>query len=217
MAQFTFTALVPGSPEDVNQVNTILTDAQTAINNVNETQLNNALLQRLGLNNGAQIGRGVSAIATAEATVSTSYVKLTTPDQVANVVVVANGYLKITYEALWLGAATSRAALFIGANQLKAYNAATALPVQEASHSSAVFYEVLTTNPSSTPPGLGGGSASPAGDAAVPITTGQAFSATPILVRVAAGTYTISVQFKGTAIAATTVKNRVLIVESFAP
>jgi hypothetical protein len=75
--------------------------------------------------NGATIAgasnRGAVSIPAAESTSSTSNTLLTTPDRIQNVVLPTNGLIVIGYQALWQNtvANNARAAIFIGANQLK--------------------------------------------------------------------------------------------------
>lgn len=65
--------------------------------------------------------RGKAVIATEESRTNTAYGTLTTPDRVSSVVVPSDGLLCIAYQAVWKEsvAKAARAALFIGANQLK--------------------------------------------------------------------------------------------------
>jgi hypothetical protein len=70
---------------------------------------------------GRIVGGGFSNVPGAESVSSTTYAKLPTPDQVQNLVLPANGLFVIRFQALWQqsGANVARAAIFIGANQLK--------------------------------------------------------------------------------------------------
>jgi hypothetical protein len=75
----------------------------------------------LGLSQTGTVRRGAISIPTEQTTTSTAYTTLTTPDQVASVVLPADGLIFVMYRALWkLTGATSpaNAAIFIGSNQL---------------------------------------------------------------------------------------------------
>ena len=169
----------------------------------------------LGLSDSDSIRRGKSIISTTESRTNTAYGTMTTPDQVANVVVPTDGLLWVGYHATWqesvVGAA--RAAIFVGPNQLVATNGNLVNTTNaEASCGTGVANrdELLFT----TGGGLTGYSAGLgyAGDA----TTGQALGAVPtsssgfvIPLFVAPGTYTVSVQFKASS-GSVTAKNRKL-------
>lgn len=64
---------------------------------------------------------GFTSIATSESRTNAAYGTLTTPDQVNQVIVPNGGLLLVGYQALWQEsvAAAARAAIFIGASQLK--------------------------------------------------------------------------------------------------
>lgn len=210
----------PNSTEDVDVVNAF-SAIQTLVNgNLDATNLTAATQQQLGL---TSAGRGATNIATSESRSNVAYGTLPTPDQVSNVVLPTNGLLIIGYQATWqqsTGVAT--AAVFIGANQLKVLGTGNGAPtVQEATFSGAGTGTDLALG--TTPYGLARGTAAYSGD----VTTGQvlgvgANSAVaptdnvpgPVWVWAAAGTYTISVQFKASA-GSVTAKNRRLWVLSF--
>jgi hypothetical protein len=188
---------------------------------VETDDLETEVTQALGLNTtasghgGAAVRRGKSIIATEEARTDTAYGLLTTPDQVENVVMPTDGLIVVAYQALWKESVTgaARAAIFVGADQLKiAHNTAT--PATQAAARPSTAYANLHT--------WGGGLASidPAADTSQ-VTTGQVvgfhsqtpetsvnveidgsevdgplFGAGPCYIFAAAGTYDISVQFK---------------------
>jgi hypothetical protein len=136
----------------------------------------------------------------AETRQATSYGLLATPDKVEGLVVPTKGIIRILYHAVVKQAKVGSgglAAIFIGANQLKADLGGTAPEVTFAEIQKENAYHVLSTGPS----GLGCGNFGTwSGDA----TTGQVFnmanSVEPlggcVDVFVNAGTYDISVQYK---------------------
>jgi hypothetical protein len=138
------------------------------------------------------------------------------PDQVAGIVLPTNGLIRVAYQATWQESVTgaAKAAIFIGANQLKINASGGAAPVvQEVG----IGTPSPTDNPLSTyRVGLvSGGSAVASG---ANVTTGQVVGGPGLeggecLIFAAAGTYTISVQFKAAA-GTVTVKDRRLWVEA---
>ena len=190
--------------------------------------------EKLGLTHGGVVRRGKSIIATEESRTNTAYGTLTTPDQVSSVVLPTDGLLLIGYQALWKGGPNVRAAIFLGANQLKIGMRGQTAPQTQAG---AMDASALTTEYAAlhtTSMGLmssdgmaGGGDQSQvttgqvvgafddrnANDAAMEIGgTVEGVEATGGLVAVfaAAGTYTVSVQFKRLTSGAVTVKERKL-------
>jgi hypothetical protein len=160
--------------------------------------LTTATLQTLGMTSGSQVGRGKSIIATSESTSSAAYTTLTTPDQVAGVVVPTDGVLYVLYHALWASsvASAANAAVFIGANQLKRSNANVAAPVvQEATSGGNVAVNATLASSS-----IGLTGTQNTGVNQSDVTTGQVIGndsqGSAIAIRVAAGTYTVSVKFK---------------------
>lgn len=189
---------------------------------------------------------GKSIIATSETRANTAYGKLATPDQVSSVVLPTDGLLAIWFHALWhggVGSATAvRAAIFIGANQLKVPQDGTTsgAPATEAAAlndgAGSVFTNLVTV-----PIGLAGGTNG--GSNASTVTTGMVVGAAPnatgldllyelggaaytsvgdytpgggpVYVWAAAGTYDVSVQFKS-ATGTVTVKERKLWVRTIA-
>lgn len=162
--------------------------------------------------------RGKLNIATSESTSATSYAynNLATPDRITQVVVPADALLLIAYQAIWNNtvASNGRAAIFIGANQIKGGIGTGAPTVMEATSASSTDDDVLT----SALGGFGLESGGGAG-AATEVTTGQALGINGsraggfITVFAAAGTYDVSVQFKNNAAGTTTVSKRHLWVE----
>lgn len=105
-------------PTDLNAIQDYI-DTQDAANTANDELLRTLV----GANNiaGSTIRRGKSIIATSESRTNTAYGLMTTPDRVQNVVLPADGLIVVAYQATWQEtvAGAARAALFIGANQLK--------------------------------------------------------------------------------------------------
>jgi hypothetical protein len=178
--------------------------------------------------------RGATNIATSESRTNTAYGTLTTPDQVT-VVLPTNGQIVVGYQAAWQEsvAGASRAAIFIGANQLRAGGSAATPPLQAAGNNGtpAVNHNCSLTTCAA---GLVTGTAldqtdattgqivgqvsnganiwMDLGGAILPLGTG-AVEAGPCWVFAAAGTYTVSVQFKASS-GSVTASNRKLWVEA---
>jgi hypothetical protein len=148
---------------------------------------------------------GVSNISTTETVNSAAYALAPTPDRVQNIILPTDGLLQVGFVGLWkaTAAATYNAAIFIGANQLKAPNTASggAPLVQEAQAVTAgsTGMSYLT----STRYGLGG--AMVVGADASTVTTGLSLWNTALgegglcWIWANAGTYDISVQYKNSA------------------
>lgn len=229
------TTLVAGANENVNDLNSNLNAITAVVNGaidssnianagVSANNLATALAQMLGVTNVANTGRGVTVIATTEARTNTAYGTLTTPDQVTGIVLPTNGLLFVGYQATWQESVNNaaRAAIFLGANQLQiASDNAAAPAVQEAAIAAG---GVSIDKPlRSTIGGLlcrPGTVTAYTGD----VTTGQVLGAlapadgtpTALLgytgattIFAAAGTYTVSVQFKASS-GSVTAKNRKL-------
>lgn len=174
---------------------------QTVINgNLDSTNLAATAAQSAGVNQSGQTVKGSSIIATSQNTGSTTYTTLSTPDQVTGIVLPTPGLLEIWYQASWSETvnAAAHAAIFIGASQLKIAGA-TVPVVQEAT--------MAPGNASNAVPlattGTGGLlSVAPPANYSGDVTTGQVIgsgltaSGGPVHVFAAAGTYTVSVQFK---------------------
>jgi hypothetical protein len=185
----------PNSTEDP-KIKTILSGYNESLDASNK-------LEAKSLSAGA-LGRWYAPveIATKQERENVAFGKLATPDEVASVVLPANGLIVVGYRAKWESSVASagRAAIFLSAVQLKSSTEAVA---QEAQTSETVV-KTLTTLPI--------GLTSAAGTAAFP-TTGApiANDATGGLTYIyaAAGTYSVSIQFKATS-GKVAVKERVL-------
>ncbi len=181
--------------------------------------------------NGGGVRRGKSIIAAAGTRTNVAYGALSNgPDQVANVVFEQDGLLTVGFQAIWQEsvAGAARAAIFLNANQLVAGFAGVNAPLaQEApmySGGVAGRDQIL----SSIAQGLGGTRiAGPSGNYTGDATTGQVLGGgygdngqteSPrgwgtCTIFAAAGTYTVSVQFKASS-GTVTVKNRRLWVKT---
>jgi hypothetical protein len=215
-----------GEVTEANALTTVINELNGNLDNSNLkstaaiTSEKFADADKLGLSVTGAVRRGAVNIAATESTSATTYAatNLATPDRVQNVVLPTNGKLIITYQALWQNtvASNARAAIFIGATQLKVATNGTAAPVvQETTGNSTVNVD---TTLSTIPIGLRS-TASAVG--MTEVTTGQAVSydagslfGGSVEVFAAAGTYDISVQFKNAAAGTLTVKNRHLWVET---
>lgn len=147
----------------------------------------------------------------------------TVPDRIQNIVVPTGGKLRVDFAAIWNNsvAGAGRAAIFVGANQIKRMPAAGGAPtVQEASiGGSSTSDSYLLTGAGGLITNTGGG----AGTAINAITTGLILAndaATPqglaCDIWVPAGTYDVSIQFKSTS-GNVNVKERHLWVEVITP
>jgi hypothetical protein len=72
------------------------------------------------VNNSGQTVKGVVSIAASQSVTSTTYTTLSTPDQITGIVVPANGLLEVSYTATWAESVSGagRAAIFIDSNQI---------------------------------------------------------------------------------------------------
>jgi len=122
---------------------------------------------------------GSSIIAATESRTNTAYGTLTTPDQVAGLVLPTNGIIEVLYQATWQESVTgaARAAIFIGANQMQiatdaiaGSNAATVQEQAKTAAGTANFDMPLA----SSPIGLVGVTTSGKSTGHSDVTTGQA-------------------------------------------
>lgn len=162
--------------------------------------------------------RGKSIIATSEARTNVAYGLLTTPDQVAGIVLPADALLIVEYNAVAKNsvAGAGKWAIFLNGVQLKRGDGSVSPVVQEGDvNTSSAFFCLLGTGPA----GAADGSQS-AIDYAGDVTTGQvvarggsSLSGGSVEIKAAAGTYTVDVRFKSTS-GSVTVKNRELRVRT---
>ena len=207
--------LVANTPENIADVTDCLDKIRTSVNSIDAEQVSTTLAQKLGIDNGSNVGRGKCLIATSESRSSTSYGTLTTPDQVT-VALPADGLLFVAYHATWQSSVLNAgaAAVFVGSNQAKrASSGVGAVPtvIETAVGSDAATDCVLGTSAtglvsqtttSGTPYG---------GDVSTGQTIGVSTGVLPLFA--SAGLYNISVQFKASS-GSVTVKNRRLWVWS---
>lgn len=220
----------PNATEDVDIVNAFSTIQTWANGNVDESNLTNATVQRLGLNAAGNTGRGTSVIAATESRTNVAFGTLTTPDQVTGIVLPTNGLIAVAYQATWQesvnGAAS--AAIFVDGTIASIAQGGIAAPVGA---STPVSGNAGIDTPLSTGPGGLMGIAGTAPTAYTgDVTTGQIIgnasfeSATaggtgapaanapmggPCYLFAAAGTHTISIQFQANS-GSVTAKNRKL-------
>lgn len=194
-----------------------LTTSNFADDAVTADKLAAVVAAAAGLNETSATRRGKCIIATEETRNNAAYGKLTTPDQVSSVVLPTDGLLLVGYQARWkensgVGLSAARAAIFMGANQLKS---ATSLdPSVPIAHeaimgpaNNAGTYRTLATGSWGLATAAQTGASTYGGD----VTTGQllgahdndSIGATGLrsggfcVIFAAAGTYDVSVQFKG--------------------
>lgn len=214
--------LTAGATASMNDIQGPFTDIRTWANaGFSAADLTTATLQTLGMNNGGQVGRGKSIIASTEARSNVAYGTLTTPDQVAGIVLPTDGVICVLFHAFVQESVTNagRVSLFLGANQLRATVGSNAVAVQETGVGGGTNAPNTDAIMTSFPHGL----TSPANtSAATLVTTGQAIAISgtpgsstdtsgggPCFIFAAAGTYTVSVQFKASS-GSITAKNRKL-------
>lgn len=224
MTTFSYTTgnpsnLVGGGTASMNDIQGPFTDLRTWANgSVDGDNLTSTAGQQLALNSTTTTRRGKSIITATESRTNVAYGTMTTPDQVTGIVLPTDGVLQIMFMATWQNSVASngKAAIFIGANQLKLDSATTAPVVNEVTGNSNITTDtILSTHIDGLHAvnSLNGYT----GD----VTTGQVFGSGnggspfggPVYVFAAAGTYTISVQFKSAA-GSVTVKNRHLYVKA---
>jgi len=200
---------LPDTTEDVKVANNFTTLQNTINGNIDSTNLSAATAQAAAVNQSGQTVKGATNIATSQSTTSTTYTTLATPDQVTGVVLPTNGLLLVTYDATWQEsiAGAARAAIFIGANQLRQASQ-TGPVVSEAQIGGANNNTKLYTTGVLT---SFNAAANYPGDA----TTGQVIGqgGLPAFIYAAAGTYTVSVQFKASS-GTVTALNRKLWVQA---
>lgn len=221
------------------KVATDMTTIQTWANgNVDSNNIANSFAASAAVNTGTQTIKGVTNIATSETRTNAAYGTLTTPDQVSGIVLPSNGLIAVWYQALWQQNGTNgRAAIFVGATQLKAQvTAATAGNV--VTTLAAVMPGTINVNQPLVSAGSFGIVSASTGNNPADVTTGQAVGlvggsalaanveigsniespfppwGTPTYIFAAAGTYTISVQFKS-ATGTVTASARRLWVQAF--
>lgn len=162
------------------------------------------------------VSGGAVNIATSEATTSTSYTTLTTPDAVT-AVLPTNGLIAVWYQAIWKNdsANNGRVAVFLNANQCKIALGTGAPVVQEGTGPTEVNDDAaLATNGINFTTSGGVGAATEVTTGQIVGTSGNAGSGA-IYIFADAGTYDVSIKFKNNAAGTLTVKNRHLWVAAY--
>lgn len=170
---------------------------------ITAAQLASAVNQQGGVSDGTITRRGKSIVASTETRSNAAYGLMPTPDRVQSLVLPQDGLIAIAFQATWSETVTgaARAAIFIGANQLKG-NGGSAVPiVQETTHDNTAtqnqpLYSCAAGLRGNDP--TGGWSDVTTGQIIGSIQSGTTFQypAGPCYVFAAAGTYDVSVQFK---------------------
>lgn len=204
--------LVAGTPEDVTKVQGNFEALRDKINGnlangnisaaaaIELSKLEGTPADELGLNSGGVVRRGKSIIATEETRTNSAYGLMPTPDRVSGIVLSTDGLIAVTYRATWkvTGAAGNRqayAAFFLGAQQLRRSTNAASPDPMELNHtfSAGEVYRPLESHYEGS--FISSADTAYTGD----VTTGQVASRGLLLIEAAAGTYDLSVQFKGAA------------------
>lgn len=187
-------------------------------NSVVSADLVAAHLDQVGVTGGGVTRSGKSIIATSEARANAAYGTLTTPDQVAGIVLPTDGLIMVMYRAIWQESVdgAARAAIFVGANQLQVAGTNGGGPAaQETACGGNAATDAYMHTFAGGLENQAAGASAYTGDVA----TGQAVgrnntgSGGFCYIEAAAGTYTISVQFKASS-GSVTVKNRKLWVRA---
>lgn len=204
----------PRGSEEVDVLNALQTIVAAINGDLDVSNLDSTVLQALGLSDGSNTRRGKSIIATEESRTNTAYGTLTTPDRVSGVVLPTDGLIVVAFQAEFKNSVANagRAAIFLGANQVKGANPNFTSPqLQEISGNATVdtYRPVATIGPGLS--NVNSANAYP-GD----VTTGQVISASiiaqtggPTHIFAAAGTYDVSIQWAATS-GTVTAKNRKL-------
>jgi hypothetical protein len=217
---------IPGQPNATEEpkIVTALSQIVAAVNAVDSSNivdgtiapddLQSALLDKLGASSASVVRRGQSSIVTQETRTNAAYGLMATPDRVSSLVLQTNGLIVIALQAMMsetTTVGTARAAIFIGANQLKV--AASAGPVvQETAAKAATigtFNPVFTTAQGLT---VQDSATVYPGDASTGQLVGFSIAGQTGICYVfaAAGTYDISVQYKTVSTGSVVVSNRKL-------
>jgi hypothetical protein len=218
-----------GGVADAEQVDARFAPLYAALNaGVDETNLAAALKAILGVSDAGTVRSGKSIIATEESRTNAAYGLLTTPDRVSGVVLPTDGLIFVIYRALWktAGAAGTKAGLFLGANQVKVWDATTntSQNVEGAdTPGSLAGYYPLVLGPSGFFSPISAGVINWSADAATgmllglqgpaesaPMDGSQREYGGIAAIAASAGTYDVSVQFKNTGGGAVSAKERKL-------
>lgn len=193
----TSTNLAPNSVLTTTIADLNVTGAKIAAGTVTNDKIATADLQKLGLSSSV-VRRGKSIIPAEQTRTNATLGKLTTADEVANVVLPTEGLIFVAYQALWkcTDPIAASAAIFLNSTQLKETSSTAAYPLEDATTqgSNTNVYGPLTTCSVGLQNSIG--ASAPASDAV----TGQilgigSLSGGPCTIFADAGTYTVSVQF----------------------
>ena len=203
-AQITTSLLANNSVDTTKLESDASIDGNRAVNtnhmrdgSVTTNKLSSSLAGYVGVNTTSAVHRGYLSIPANQTTTSTTFTTLSTADQISNVIVPTNGVLIVYYSALWklVGATNdATATIFIGANPVVNW-AANGAPIAAQAILSATGdnYGIFTTGGSYSTVASGFNSIpSPTSDSTA-VTTGTV--ARPLVIDVAPGTYTVSVQY----------------------
>ena len=171
---------------------------------------------------------GALSITAAEARTNTAYGTLTTPDEVRNVVLPAEGLLFVQFDALWIETVmdTARAAIFINGTQLQIMsgNAYAVTEAKTDTTGGALAYQRLWSvdgglvsrgNNGTTTPSVPSTGAAMGSNSGTLVVAGADYSnsfpagGATVIHGLAAGVYTVSVQYKSSS-GTVTVKERKL-------
>lgn len=225
----------PGNTASGEQVNERFDPLYAALNGGLEgDNFSTALAEQLGVSSGATVRSGKSIIDAEGTRTNAAYGALTNGPDAVTVEVPTGGRLFIGFEALWKESVSgsARAAIFIGANQLKIpYGTNVDLQAARVDGLSAGNYRRVTAaGPGLVSQALGVAAAASVGTGQVVghwgawgmelgttyVSGGTAEPITPglCIVRVDPGTYSVSVQWKASGGATVSAKERKLWVEA---
>jgi hypothetical protein len=199
----------PDSTEDPKLASDMTTLQNWGNGNIDPADVKAAFAQSAGMNQAGQTVKGSSIIAASQSTGSTSFTTLGTPDQVTGIVLPSAGLIQVWYQATWQESVSSAAsaAIFVGGNQLKTAGIPSPVVQSAGIGGTAAEPSPLATYGNGV---ISLGNINYTGD----VTTGMAIGAglsnqagAPCNIFAAAGTYTISVQFKASS-GTVTVSNR---------
>lgn len=179
--------------------NGTITATQISDNTITGPKFTTTVADRLAVNSGSiRAGR---AVTDAQVNVTqTAYTAST--DQVANVVLPADGLIYIWYYAEWQHAASSsggKAAVFVGSNQLVIANNTGNVSQEASAPATASVFQPLTSSQTGLSGSQETGNYSGASaNGQIVGYTGSASAGGPIVIFANANTYTISVRFKVT-------------------
>lgn len=180
---------------------------------VGAQNLSPSLASDLGINAGANTGRGVTNVAASQSTSSGSPVFLSTPDQVTGITLATNGMINIYYLAqVEVSAGTGTIGLYV--NGGSGWNA---ISFPAGNNTFTPINGTITTAPHFSPVSTNGSSIAASASSTTDqtfATTGMALPhSTPITMVAAAGTYSIGVQYSMSG-GTLTAQNRTLWVQT---